>query len=53
MSAIGSPVTRFAVGDEVYGRPRDGRIGTFAQCLAVHEDDLAHRPTTISIPEAA
>ena len=40
----GSDVTRFTVGDEVYGRPRDGRVGTFAQRLAVHEDDLARRP---------
>lgn len=51
--AVGSRVTRFAVGDEVYGRPRDGRIGTFAQRLAVHADDLAHRPRTISAAEAA
>lgn len=42
--AVGSDVTRFTVGGEVYGRPRDGRVGTFAQRLAVHEDDLAHRP---------
>ena len=46
-------MTRFTVGDEVYGRPRDGRVGTFAQRLAVHEDDLAHRPRTISTVEAA
>ena len=51
--AVGSDVTRFTVGDEVYGRPRDGRVGTFAQRLAVHEDDLAHRPGTISTVEAA
>jgi NADPH:quinone reductase-like Zn-dependent oxidoreductase len=51
--AVGSDVTRFTVGDEVYGRPRDGRVGTFAQRLAVHEDDLAHRPGTISMTEAA
>jgi NADPH:quinone reductase-like Zn-dependent oxidoreductase len=36
--AVGSNVTRFTVGDEVYGRPRDGRVGTFAQRLVVHED---------------
>jgi NADPH:quinone reductase-like Zn-dependent oxidoreductase len=51
--AVGSDVTRFTVGDEVYGRPRDGRVGTFAQRLAVHEDDLAHRPQSISTAEAA
>jgi NADPH:quinone reductase-like Zn-dependent oxidoreductase len=51
--AVGSDVTRFTVGDEVYGRPRDGRVGTFAQRLAVREDDLARRPGTISTAEAA
>jgi NADPH:quinone reductase-like Zn-dependent oxidoreductase len=53
VSAAGPAVTRFTVGDEVYGRPRDGRIGTFAQRLAVHEDDLAHRPASVSTVEAA
>jgi NADPH:quinone reductase-like Zn-dependent oxidoreductase len=41
VSRVGSAVTRFAAGDEVYARPRDGHIGTFAQRIAVHEDDLA------------
>ena len=53
VTAVGSGVTRFKVGDEAYGRPRDGRVGTFAQRLAVHEDDLAHRPASISMAEAA
>jgi NADPH:quinone reductase-like Zn-dependent oxidoreductase len=53
VTKVGPQVTRFAVGDEVYGRPRDGRIGTFAQRLAVHEDDLALRPASISTTEAA
>ena len=51
--AVGSDVTRFTVGDEVYGRPRDGRVGTFAQRLAVDEDDLARRPGTIPTTEPA
>jgi NADPH:quinone reductase-like Zn-dependent oxidoreductase len=46
-------VTRFTVGDEVYGRPRDDRIGTFAERIAVHEDDLAIKPTSLSMAEAA
>ena len=28
VARVGSAVTRFTVGDEVYARPRDGRIGT-------------------------
>src|SRR3954471_11189948 len=53
VSRVGPSVTRFSVGDEVYARPRDGRIGTFAQRIAVHEDDLARKPSTISMAQAA
>ena len=53
VAQTGAKVTRFAVGDEVFGRARDGRIGTFAQRLAVHEDDLARKPGGLSMPEAA
>ena len=51
--AVGPQVQRFAVGDEVFGRPRTERIGTFVERIAVHEDDLALKPTSISLPEAA
>jgi NADPH:quinone reductase-like Zn-dependent oxidoreductase len=53
VSRVGSAVTRFSVGDEVYARPRDGRIGTFAEHIAVHEDDLAIKPASLSMAEAA
>lgn len=53
VTATGPGVTRFTVGDEVYARPRDGKIGTFAEQLAVHEDDLALKPQTLSLIEAA
>jgi NADPH:quinone reductase-like Zn-dependent oxidoreductase len=53
VSRVGSAVTRFSVGDEVYARPRDGRMGTFAQRIAVHEDDLAIKPAGLSMAEAA
>src|SRR4051794_11702179 len=53
VTRVGPAVTRFAVGDEVYGRPRDGRVGTFAQRMAVHEDDLAMKPASVSMAEAA
>src|SRR5204863_443715 len=53
VTRVGSAVTRFAVGDEVYARPRDGRVGTFAQRIAVHEDDLAIKPASLSMAEAA
>jgi NADPH:quinone reductase-like Zn-dependent oxidoreductase len=53
VSRVGPSVTRFSVGDEVYARPRDGRMGTFAQRIAMHEDDLASKSSTISMAEAA
>jgi NADPH:quinone reductase-like Zn-dependent oxidoreductase len=51
--ALGSNVRRFKLGDEVYTRPRDGRIGTFAERIAIDQDDLALKPGTISMEEAA
>ena len=53
VSEAGSKVTRFKVGDEVFGRVRDGRIGTFAERISVHEDDLAIKPASITMAEAA
>ncbi|MFF5436542.1 NADP-dependent oxidoreductase [Streptomyces achromogenes] len=50
---IGPSVTRFAVGDEVYARPDKDRIGTFAELIAVHQDDLAPKPATLTMAEAA
>ncbi len=49
----GSKVKKFKVGDEVYGRPRKNRIGTFAEYLAVHEDDVSLKPKNVNFEEAA
>lgn len=50
---VGKYVTKFSVGDEVYGRPRSNKIGTFAEYLSVHEDDIAIKPKNLSFEEAA
>ncbi|MFH9298941.1 NADP-dependent oxidoreductase [Streptomyces sp. NPDC017520] len=50
---VGPSGTRFAVGDEVYARPDKDRIGTFAELIAVHQDDLAPKPATLTMTEAA
>ncbi|WP_331773085.1 NADP-dependent oxidoreductase (plasmid) [Embleya sp. NBC_00888] len=50
---VGAAVTRFAVGDEVYARPDKDRIGTFAELIAVHQDDLAAKPATLTMQDAA
>ncbi|QKE82640.1 NADP-dependent oxidoreductase [Arthrobacter sp. NEB 688] len=50
---VGPAVHGFAPGDVVFARPRDHRIGTFAERIAVHEDDVALAPRTASMAESA
>ncbi|WP_405386625.1 NADP-dependent oxidoreductase [Streptomyces sp. NBC_01102] len=50
---VGSAVTQLKVGDEVYARPDKERIGTFAELIAVHQDDVAVKPATLTMEEAA
>src|SRR5216110_3529268 len=50
---VGSRVRRFKPGDEVYARPDKNRIGTFAEFIAVREDDLAIKPKSLTMEEAA
>lgn len=47
--AVGSDVTRFHVGDEVFGIGK----GTYAEFAAVREDKLAHKPAALSFEQAA
>lgn len=53
VAKVGAKVTRFKVGDEIYGRPRKSKIGTFADYIAIHEDNIALKPTNLSFEEAA
>ncbi|MCB4336591.1 NADP-dependent oxidoreductase [Bacillus cereus] len=50
---VGAKVTNFKVGDEIYARPRKNKIGTFAEYIAIHEDDIALKPKNLSFEEAA
>ena len=50
---VGSRVRRFKTGDEVYARPADGRIGAFAEFIAIDQDDVAIKPKALSMEEAA
>jgi NADPH:quinone reductase-like Zn-dependent oxidoreductase len=47
--AVGAAVTRFAVGDEVYGIG----VGTFADHAVAKEGKLARKPANLTFPEAA
>lgn len=50
--SVGAAVRRFKPGDEVYARPRKDRIGTFAERIAVAEEDLALKPASATMEEA-
>lgn len=53
ITEVGADVRDFNVGDEVYARPRDLRIGTFAELIAINEDDVAPKPHSLTLEEAA
>jgi alcohol dehydrogenase len=50
---VGSHVQRFKPGDAVYARAAKGRIGAFAERLAVPQDALAFKPNNLTMEEAA
>lgn len=49
VAEVGASVTRFAVGDEVYGISR----GSFAEYAAAREDKLAPKPPSLTFEQAA
>ena len=53
ITQVGIKVTQFKIGDEVYSRAADFNIGTFAEYIAVKEDNVTLRPSNISMEEAA
>ncbi len=53
VTKVGVRVQQFKVGDEVYARPADHRIGTFADFIAIKEADVALKPKKLSMEEAA
>lgn len=53
VDAVGSEVTRFKVGDKVFGENTD-TMGTYAEFVAVSENGIvAHLPENLSFEEAA
>jgi len=53
ITKVGADVRDFKVGDEIYARPRDLRIGAFAEQIAIDADDIALKPASLSFAEAA
>src|SRR5688572_2115740 len=50
---VGSKVSRFKAGDEIYARPADYGIGTFAEFIAIDENVVAIKPQNLSMEESA
>ena len=53
VAKIGSRVSKFKIGDEIYARPSDHRIGTFAEYISINENDVALKPKNLSMEEAS
>lgn len=51
--SVGAAVQAFKPGDEVYARPDDDRIGTFAEFIAVNAASVAPKPSNLTMVEAA
>lgn len=50
---VGDNVRQFKPGDEVYGRPSEDSMGTFAELIAVSRDALALKPVNLDMAQAA
>jgi alcohol dehydrogenase len=50
---IGEEVTRFKAGDRIFSRPGNGRIGTFAEFIAIDQSEAAFMPPNLNYHEAA
>ena len=53
VTQVGAEVPDCRVGDEVYARPRDLRIGAFAEYIAIDHADIALKPNSLTMEEAA
>ena len=50
---VGDEVRDYKVGDEVYSRPRDLRIGAFAEYIAIDQADIALKPRSLTMEQSA
>ena len=53
VETVGAAVSRFKPGDAVFSRPDIKRNGTYAEYVAIREDEVAYKPRTVSHIEAA
>lgn len=53
VTKVGPKVSRFKVGDEILAQPALFKIGSFAEYIAINENEVALKPKNISMEEAA
>ena len=53
VAQVGADARDYKVGDEIYARPRDLRIGTFAEYIAIDHADIALTPNSLTMEESA
>jgi NADPH:quinone reductase-like Zn-dependent oxidoreductase len=53
VTQVGADVRGYKVADEVYARPRDLRIGAFAEYIAIDHADIALKPNSLTMEESA
>jgi len=53
ITRIGTSVQTYKIGDEIYARPRDLRIGAFAEHIAIDISDIALKPSSLTMEQAA
>jgi len=53
VTQVGAEVSNYKIGDEIYSRPRDLRIGCFAEYIAIDQADIALKPKSLNMAEAA
>lgn len=53
ITEVGKNVKKFKVGDEIYSRVSDLRIGTFAEYISINEKDVAIKPKNLTMEESA
>ena len=53
VTQAGADVRDYKTSDEVYSRPRDLRIGGFAEYIAIEQADIALKPKSLTMEQAA
>ncbi|MEQ1733920.1 MAG: NADP-dependent oxidoreductase, partial [Bacteroidia bacterium] len=53
VTKVGSNVSKFKIGDEVYASSGNHNVGTYAEYISVAENEVALKPKNLSMEEAA